>query len=140
MSRAEIRSSTGNMFLDRHIRIAKTNKCYCTAFLGQHSRLFRSAGRAFWAIITREFFSSIFHNRSSYLQVPAILILGVDCFQTPEILIQVIASFQVPDILIQNLLAGEDPWFERRVRSIPIAECGVGRAWFAFSERRRRGG
>lgn len=64
MSRSEAFSIGGNMFLDDHIRIAEANKLYLVPFFRQDSRLLRSAGRAFWFVITRELFSSIFHSYS----------------------------------------------------------------------------
>ena len=64
MSRAETFAISWDMFLDRHVRIAEANELYDLAFFCKHSRLLWSAGRAFWAIIAREFFTSIFHNYS----------------------------------------------------------------------------
>ena len=64
MSRAEALSICWDMFLDSHVRIAKAYKLDDVAFFGQNGRLLRSARCAFWAIITRELFASIFHSYS----------------------------------------------------------------------------
>lgn len=64
MTRAKALSPRGNVFLDRHVWIAKTNKLYDFTLFSEHRRFLRRSGRAFGFVITRELFSTIFHNYS----------------------------------------------------------------------------